>query len=407
MALTVGFFVFLIPALSLIIDSGYSYGSALITLLALFFAPRLRHYFKSLDVEDKLLISSFVVYFFLFALSIGLDGWHTRELGRPSRFLFAAIALILLLKIHIAPSFLLAGIITGAAGTGILALYQYYWLDIPRPSGHQIVIAFGNDSLLLGLLAICCLGLMAGRSIYLKAIVLISAALALTAFVLSGTRGGWLAVPLIFFIAWHYRSMVRIRTLLACFAIALLFFSALLLIPGSSGYDRIKLASNNLYLYFKGDKAATSTGLRLEMWTSSIYSFKENPLLGTGQYGNKESKQRQIEQGLVIPEISDFGHAHSETLTTLSHRGIVGLLSLLSIYFIPLLFFYRRLSSTGNIHAFALGGCVLVLSYFIYGLTQAMFFHNSGVVIYAFYIIIFWATIRSLERQSTQQSTLR
>jgi O-antigen ligase len=395
---------FSIPALSVAVSSGYSIGPALISIIALIYLPKLWSYFQEFEKDDKILIATLLSYFLIFSISVVLDGFHTRELDRPSRFLLASLALIILLKATIKGEYILYGAIIGSAGTGLLALYQYFILDMARPSGFQIVIAYGNDSFMLGLLALASIGFFSTHKKYtLLALSIIAAILGITAFIFSGARGGWLATPLILLVLWSYRK--RLKASLQLLVLTLIFALTLfmLLNPNIQTLERLKAANSNLDQYFSGDLINTSTGLRLEMWKSALYSFKEKPLFGTGEYGNKAYKQQQIEKGLISPEISAFSHAHNELLTALSFRGLIGFLSVLSIYLVPLwlfskVLFSKQVSVNSNQKMIALGGCLIPLSYFIYGLTQAMFDHNSGSTIYPFFIIAYWAALKSFKK---------
>jgi O-antigen ligase len=395
---------FSIPALSVAVSSGYSIGSALLSIIALIYLPKLWSYFQGFEKDDKILIVTLLSYFLIFSISVVVDGFHTRELDRPLRFLLAALALIILLKTKIKAEYILYGVITGAAGTGFLALYQYFILGIERPHGFQIVIAYGNDSLLLGLLALASIGFFKAQKKYLiLALCLTAAMLAISAFVFSGTRGSWLATPLILLILWQYRKTFKAWALLLIISIVFTLMLAMLLSPSLGTLDRLKLINTNLDNYFSGKTVDTSTSLRLEMWKSAIYAFKEKPIFGTGQYGNTYYKEQQIQQGIVNPIIIEFSHAHNELLTALSHRGLIGFFSLLSIYLVPLFLFSKVLFSKQLIvnpdaKSIALSGCVIPLSYFAFGLTQSVFDHNSGSTIYPFFIILYWAAIRGTEK---------
>jgi O-antigen ligase len=402
--LLVSLFAFSIPALSMIINSGYSIGAVLLSIVALIYLPKLDTYFQELQKDDKILIVTLASYFLIFSISIVLDGFHTREFDRPSRFLLASLALIILLKTRINVELVLYGVIIGAAGTGFLAIYQYFVLGMDRPSGFQIVIAFGNDSLLLALLALSSMGVFLAQKKYLiVALSLVAATLALSAFIFSGTRGGWLATPLIILVLWQYRKKLNPVALLSITSIIFALVIAMLLSPKLGTLDRLKLINTNLDNYFSGQDVNTSTGLRFEMWKSALYSFREKPIFGTGEYGNKAYKEQQIQQGLVSSKIITFGHAHNEIFTALSHRGLIGFLSLLCIYLVPLWLFSKVLFSKQSAldprtKMIALGGCLIPLSYFIYGLTQTMFDHNSGSTIYPFFIVIYWAAMRGMEQ---------
>jgi O-antigen ligase len=342
-------------------------------------------------------------YFLIFSISIVLDGFNTREFDRPSRFLLASLALIILLKTKINGEYVLYGVILGATGAGILALYQYFILDMARATGFQMIIAYGNDSLLLALLALAAIGFFSAQKKYLLVtLCIIATILGIAAFVFSGVRGGWLATPLILLILWAYRKKLNVRLQLLIITLIFALTITMLLSPKLSTLDRLKAININIGNYFSGENIGTSTGLRLEMWKSALYSFKEKPIFGTGEYGNKAYKKQQIQQGLVTPKISQFNHSHNELLTALSFRGLVGFLSVLSIYLVPLwlfskVLFSKQVSANSNQKMIALGGCLIPLSYFIYGLTQAMLDHNSGSTIYPFFIIVYWAALKSFE----------
>ncbi len=205
---------------------------------------------------------------------------------------------------------------------------------------------------------------------------------------------------------WQYRKKLNPVALLCIASIIFVLVIAMLLSPKLATLDRLKLVNTNLDNYFSGRDVNTSTGLRLEMWKSALYSFKEKPIFGTGEYGNKAYKKQQVRQGLVSSKIITFSHAHNEILTALSHRGLIGFLSLLCIYLVPLWLFSKVLFSKQSAldpktKIIALGGCLIPLSYFTYGFTQSMFDHNSGSTIYPFFIIIYWAAMRGMEQHDT------
>jgi len=363
--------LFLTPALSLTVNSGYSYGTLILTILAvIFLLTSLYKDSPSLNRADKLLLFTLIIYFIIYTLSVTMDGMNLRDLERPSRFALAGLTLIFLLKTNFNPRFLLYGIMIGAFGAGILSLYQFFILDIHRPSGYHHSIAFGNDSQMLGLLSFVCAGYFLQKEKYALVICSVTAGmLALIAFILSGTRGGWLAAPLL--ILQH---------------------------PNISSFDRLLLAKKNLILYAEGKAKTSSTGIRIEMWKSAWYSFLEKPIYGTGEHKNKEFKKKQVEKNLVHKYTLRFIHTHNDLLTALSFRGGIGFISLLAIYLVPLYLFRKKMNSQPSNKPYALSGMIICLSYFIYGLTQSMFEHNSGTTIYAFMVVFCWASIRQLEK---------
>ena len=204
--------IFSVPALALIVPSGYSYGAAILALIAisqLIFSKGHEH---SLKPADKCLCIAFILYFITFFVAAYHDGFQIREFERPSRFLFASLIAILLIRRGIKPNWLLYGIIAGSIGAGSISLYQYLILDIGRPSGHHHTIAFGNDALMLALLTISCLfHFMLHNKKFTATLCLIGFTLGVAAFILSATRGGWIATPLLIMIIWQYRKIIDKR----------------------------------------------------------------------------------------------------------------------------------------------------------------------------------------------------
>jgi len=324
---------------------------------------------------------------------------NLRDLERPSRFALAGLTLIFLLKTNFNPRFLLYGIMIGAFGAGILSLYQFFILDIHRPSGYHHSIAFGNDSQMLGLLSFVCAGYFLQKEKYALVICSVTAGmLALIAFILSGTRGGWLAAPLLIFIVWQNKHLFSKKTIIIGSTFFLIGMTSLLQHPNISSFDRLLLAKKNLILYAEGKAKTSSTGIRIEMWKSAWYSFLEKPIYGTGEHKNKEFKKKQVEKNLVHKYTLRFIHTHNDLLTALSFRGGIGFISLLAIYLVPLYLFRKKMNSQPSNKPYALSGMIICLSYFIYGLTQSMFEHNSGTTIYAFMVVFCWASIRQLEK---------
>lgn len=389
-----------VPALSLSVNSGYSYGSGILALLAI--AACFRHSGKKyvLTREDKYLLLVFLLYFFAYLLTILLDGFHFREMDRPSKFLLAGLILLFLLRYDLNYEFLLKGIIAGAISGGIVALYQNYILNVDRAYGFQMAISFGNGSMLLGLLAFTIGDYYFWKKNSMVAFLSILAGfMGLLGSFYSGSRGGWLALPLLVFIIWQYRSLPGPKKILITAGVCFVFIALIALAPKSVVKNRISIAVNEFTAYFDDTNIHSSTGYRFEMWKSAYYSFLELPITGVGEYGSAASKQKQMEKGLINKKILHFKHSHNEYLNALSKRGIVGFSVLLGVYLIPLWLFLRRITIKNEAsRVYAICGSLVVMCYMIFGFTQSSFSHNNGVVMYSSMIMFFWAAIRNNER---------
>lgn len=340
---------------------------------------------------------------------IYLDGWHTRELDRPSRFLLALPVLILLLKNRMpnAP-ILFCGSIIGAITAALLSTYEVFILGFPRAQVFTNAIMFGDISLLLGLLnaSACCL-FYQNRQKTMLLLAILGFISGVIASILSGSRGGWIAAPLIgIFILMQAKDLVGKKQIQKILLILLLGVLSAVAIPQTGIQTRLNAAVNDIQLYSLGE-TNTSVGLRLEMWKGAIYLFSEAPFLGVGQYGSQPKKAELVQQGLISQASSRFDHLHNEFLNTLALNGVIGLVFLIALYIIPLRLFIGKIKQHANnwsIKAYALAGALVPMSYIDFALTQSMFSHNIGVMVFIFFILIFWAAVRWAEEKSNINS---
>ncbi|MCZ2720979.1 O-antigen ligase family protein [Marinomonas sp. 15G1-11] len=347
---------------------------------------------------------AFAAYFLSMILFVYLDGWHTRELDRPMRFLLALPVLLVLLKLPYQKNFLWYGVIFGALGAFCFAVFDRWVLGQDRANGFEHPIMFGNTSLLLGGLSFCAfLYFKSEKNTPVLTVLAFMAALCgVFASLLSGTRGGWISLPIIcVFILWQSRDLLdkKIRIWGACLLIAL--GVSIVSVPQFGVAKRLHEVVTDIERYQTGDFVYNSVGQRFEMWKGAVYMFKMAPVLGVGEYHSVAIKQKLADQGLISESILRFSHAHNEYLTSLSLRGIVGLLFLLLVYLVPLKLFLNKVRShqhNWNVKAYALAGALIPMSYMDFALTQSMFSHNIGVMFYAFSIVFFWAATRWVER---------
>ena len=87
-------------------------------------------------------------------------------------------------------------------------------------------------------------------------------------------------------------------------------------------------------------------GLDLKCGRSALEMAKEKPLFGWGIQGATEKRKQETKEKIATGNIGQFTHAHNQYLDDLSKRGIVGLLALLAVLFIPLRAFMKKLNNT-------------------------------------------------------------
>ena len=125
---------------------------------------------------------------------------------------------------------------------------------------------------------------------------------------------------------------------------------------------------------------------------------KSRYLVGVFKAQQKNVSKKRKEK-VATGNIGQFTHAHNQYLDDLSKRGIVGLLALLAVLFIPLRAFMKKLNTKNDeVKLIATLGVAHVLSVMIYGLSQGFLVHNSGTIFYFFLTIVFYAAIRTHQK---------
>ncbi|MFT2111212.1 O-antigen ligase family protein [Marinomonas sp. 2405UD68-3] len=403
------FFVWFVASLSLglslVLNEGVSV--APLVLLCAFFYLTTKRVHWSFDRLDLLLAASFFIYFLSMILFVYLDGWHTRELDRPVRFLLALPVLLVLLKLPYKHHYLWFGVLFGAIGAFCVAVFDRWVLGLDRASGFEHPIMFGNTALLLGGLSFCAfLYFKSDQGRYkLSVLAVIATLCGVFASLLSGTRGGWISLPIIcVFIFWQSRDLLNKKIRIWGGGLLLVIGIAVLVTPQFGVAKRLNEAVTDVYRYQAGDFTYNSVGLRFEMWKGAIYMFQMAPVFGVGEYNSVKIKQELEREGRIDAAILPFSHAHNEYLTSLSLRGVVGLLFLLAVYLVPLKLFLNKMrlyQHNWSVKSYALAGALIPMSYMDFALTQSMFSHNIGVMFYAFTIVFFWAATRWMERLQT------
>jgi len=107
-----------------------------------------------------------------------------------------------------------------------------------------------------------------------------------------------------------------------------------------------------------------------------------------------------------IPSVLDYDHAHNELFDTWARYGLPGVLLLFAAYLVPVIVFYpsrARLQRIGperrmQCKVLRISGLSLAVGVFVFGLTQAFFSHNSGVLFYLFATVLLFSALCGAER---------
>lgn len=306
-------------------------------------------------------------------------------LDSPARFL-AAVPLVLVLRRR--PLVSLSGVDLSFAIGAFAALIDVFFSPHVGERGRNSFlnsIHFGDIALSLGMLAVLSMGWWRKDSLTVRMLKLGALGAGLATSLLSGSRGGWIAIPVVAIIAvlMRKRDANHPRKAIVTLGVVGVLIAAGLASP--IGQQRFGALANDYTLYQAGQKD-TSLGTRLQLYEAAGRIIAAHPWLGLGAHGFHNSMTAFESAGVITPAAADLGRGetHNQMLAYLTDYGLPGGLALLAIYVVPCIVFIRR-SRTGDatVRRASVMGTSFVVSFAIFGLTVEMFDLKLTVAFYA------------------------
>jgi O-antigen ligase len=384
-----GSLAFLFPFLSLVTLFGVSLGSFLFLITALISFKPCRDALVRHWPQVRWVVLAFLLHF-LFVLGCALmRGANMNTVEKPARLFSAARALVAVLAARPSRRMLWWGVVAGALAALPFVAWQRIALGVERPGGLINAITFGDLALLLALLSVTAAIDMRenGRRAGLAAC---GAIAGLGASLLTGSRGGWLALVLAALLFLRYARGIqgrRVRILLAAGAalVALAWF-----VPATGIQARFDEGVGDIRTWVDGGNVNTRVGTRLELWKGASMLIAEHPLLGRDFSACRARLADYAREGKLDPVVLPLPHLHNDGLQELATGGVVGFALWAAILAAPLLFFARQLRAGpgGPQFAVALAGILVVISYVSFGLTEVIFWSMKGSLFYALMVFV-------------------
>ena len=376
------------PLLSLIVKGWVSGTLFFATLIAviLLFLPFFKHPPGDLRTQSAIfttdpigrLSTFFVIAFTLPILSVALGqllqgSWNVARFDAPSRYLMALVVFLAIARYR-SPVDRVLELAIPVATVITVTLISYvpttFWSAYPgRLSNHFIdPLIFGQIALALSVISLLMIRFNEKRISLILLLQLIGAIAGIYLSLLSGSRTGWLAIPLIiFFWVMHYSPLPRWKTVLLAFTAIGLFMSTLYF-----GSSTMKPRLNDMYsetinYHWNKMNADTNVGVRISWMRIGWHFFSINPLTGWGDQGlekniNDEAiavyASKASRDGILIAGF------HNDFVANAVRYGIGGFIATVGIFLLPLLFFtyclrYKKVES----YAMAGIGYVLIQSF--------------------------------------------
>ncbi|CAM2160891.1 polymerase [Paraburkholderia tropica] len=395
----------LAPAVNLVWRGGTGYGFFLLLAFSLYSAWAWRHdrsYFAPWR-EYGWYTAAMIVPLCVVIVQQALFGyWAPHQFDPLSRF---ALALPLFLLLCRLPSRYLTVVGWGCA---LGALAASAWIVVDRPAGgwnvadrltnsYTNAIPFGDTALLLAFLAVFTFGWdTKARPL---ALVVKLAALVAGGFAsyFSGTRGGWIAIPVfVLLLGLQYGWFSHWKRVLI--SVVLLAAAAGVLLSTGNIRERVAAAGSDVTLMQRGDKD-TSVGLRLQLWSASITLFERHPFYGVGKGHLERALGDLAQHGEASKQIVNE-RAHSDFFSAIAEMGAMGVATLLLFYVGTSVHFWRaRRSDDAVIRTAACGGLAISFSTILFGLTIDVLVPIQVTVLVSLLTATFLAIIVSRRRE--------
>ena len=300
----------------------------------------------------------------------------------------------------------------GAAGfvLGLTALIDFIAMDKYRADGGDNAVIFGFVTAAIVTVLIASFrshwqDRSFGRTFFCATI-----AFGLVALLLSGSRGGWLALLItatlaIFLFLDRYAWPRRLALTLVLPSILLV----LILVATASMpmvKQRMVAFVNDLDFYFSDTAAEelNSTSNRVETWKVSAQIGLDNLLLGTGPGSFRKTLAEYADRDDTLARLKpDLAHAHNQYMQSFATTGLVGLAALFCLLLGHIWAFSRYLAGkySNEVRSLAMVGVLMAVLYMLLGLTGVPLERKKLILVYGFSTATCWGYLLAALKQST------
>jgi O-antigen ligase len=210
--------------------------------------------------------------------------------------------------------------------------------------------------------------------------------LAMYSVVLSGTRIAWVIFVVLFFSAmliWSIRGHLTKKSLLLIL-IALAVVTAFSM-NNKSFSHRIDVAFQEIKNYSVDSDSNGSVDLRLSMWSGGLTAFKQQPIIGYGYHNTGLAASRHVSGPYAKGFIKGQKMLHNDYVNSLVGFGILGLLALMALLFLPLTLFFKQLKADKECARSAIG-VLFIIALSVFAITDSIYSHSVMRSFFVFFL---------------------
>ena len=403
----INFWVFLF-SVTVLSYSGHGGQSAIVLLLTMFYvfiAKRKESTNLTLHKEEKIFLYLVFVFWLLqlFGILYQPEGYEfanaraqLKSFDYPMRWLLLLPIFFLLRRCLVDWRVMAIGMSIGVFISVAIATHQVYVLGLDRAYGASNHIIPFSELMVAADLLLWMLMIYAwnnGNKI-ISFILLVASLAGFYGSLLSVTRGAWLAY--VFMIAiwllytvkksFSYRRHLFSTPIIVRLLLAVLVFYT---VSQTNQYQVLQSRSMETINSLAGDDYNSATGARLTIYQDSFKVIKQYPFgIGTDNF-------------LAIKQSNNhYSQAHNELINLWVENGIQGVIILLLLLGYAFKVFYKNLKHSNDlVSVYAACGLMLIVSYMIFGFSQAVFSHHQTLIFFIFYLYFFLAQISVIKKQ--------
>ena len=368
-------FIFLFPIAGMSLRGWNAYLFSVLVILGLM---TLKREGAALYKDEKILLRLFFIGFLIFVISSLVNGWDgasTKALGTELMFLLFIPLYLLIRRFDDSGKWLLRGVIAGGFVLGLQSGYELSYLHQSRGMGVYSPIIYGSFAVLYAFITVGTIQFDSRKVLYWLTLAL-SFGMAFYAAAFSGSRGAYVAIPILLVALVFVRYRDWRGGVILGFGLALVV-AAYFSVPYVQ--SRADQAINNSIGYFNESNNVsskignTSAGVRLEMWKTAWLIYIDHPLFGVGRGHYQEATKTYVAQGLVNKHVSDHGHPHNMYFDFLASNGTGGFIVVIFMLLYPAVIFYQKREQHRDSST---AGFLFILAYASFSMFEASTFQK-------------------------------
>ena len=391
--------VFLFLATLLSTRSGYSYALGVLALYSLWQVARSPSI--SLQRSEAWVLLWLLLFAVMGMSAAAIHGDPLDAYEVPIKFALAVVLIVCCMKLPPQPTFFWLGLSLGTGSGLVVAYWKMLHSTEFKAYGYTGAIQFGNLSLTMGVILL--IGLFwilrneGQRRREWVVLLSLGAACGLLGSYFSGTRGGWIALPV--FMMLFVLAYLRRSNLLACVVITITIIGAGLAVGTYSPLvqERIQAVATDVVEYqSQGFESAGSIGSRLAIWEVSLDMLKDKPVWGWGEVQFREELKKREQEGRLGAAPASLANTHNTFIEVWMMYGGLALIALTGLLISLTWYFLRYVRCPDSVmRAYSLAGLCLVMGYVVYGQSQIMLIRNNTLV----FFLLMTAVLMGLLRQ--------